>query len=96
MFNFSLDWKSTGILVGAAALFVLYFAKNSELIDPTNDKNIANQTFEKATLAVFGTDDPGGSFYDATHNEDGSVEFWAAPLWFLDKATGVPTNGIGF
>lgn len=92
----ALDWKATAVIVGAAALVLWYFKANPELVDPTNDANLANQAFEKTTLAVLGTDDPGGSFYDTTHNEDGSVEWWAAPLWFLDKATGLPTNGVGF
>jgi len=94
----NIPWQSTAVIIGAVVFVAaaLYFKINPELIDPTNDKNLVNQAFEKTTHAVFDTDDPGGDFYSMTHNEDGSVKLWASPLWFLDKAIGAPTNGVGF
>ena len=88
--NVNLDYGSTAVIVGAVAVVLLisYFSVNSELIDPTNENNLANQGFKKMTGAVFGTTDPGGAVYDSSHNGDGKVDIFEAPFWFLDKALG--------
>ncbi len=85
-----IDYKTVIVvaLVGAAAVYVAKqtaaaaIEKIGDEISFDNPEGAFNQT--------------AGSVYDATHNDDGSVKFWAAPFWFLDRAAGLPTNGIDF
>lgn len=93
--NFNLGAGGVAVLLGAGVLLWVYLG-NRNAFNPVSSDNLANQGFESVAEAVTGSQDPGGDFYSATHNEDGSVKFWAAPLWFLDTAAGLPTNGIGF
>lgn len=86
-------WPTVAASVVAGG--VLIYLQNKDAFNPVSENNLANQAFENGYEAVTGSDDAGGDFYTATHNEDGSVKWWAAPLWFLDRAGNLPDNGVG-
>lgn len=84
-------YVAAGLTVG----IILILLQNKNAFNVTSPENIANKAAVDLYQSVTGsTETPGGDFYSATHNEDGSVKIWAAPLWFLDKVSGVPTNGV--
>lgn len=87
-------WPSVAASVIAGG--VLIWLQNKDAFNIASENNLANQAFENGYEAVTGSDDPGGDFWESTHNEDGSVKWWAAPLWFLDRAGNLPDNGISF
>jgi len=99
------DWKSMLYLIGGAWL-VYQVMKNDvktgavaavsaigTAVNPVSPDNLANRGLEAVYSGITDSNEPlGADFWSSTHNEDGTLKWFASPLWFVDKAIGVDSG----